>query len=798
MGFVCLLALSCNLPGYISERETATSTSTSAPQHTPTPTPTLTPTPLPTPIPAVRIEGADRALFIGDWETALREYQATIETNPDMSIQTAAILGIARTYILVRDYPSALNHLRFLLENYPDSPHLADAYFTIGRTYFELDRHQEAAQAFESYLALRPGLIDTYILEWVGDSYFAIGEYQQAIEAYQGAINAPHLSDELIIQAKIGQAYVVMGDVDTAIQIFTDVYQRTTNDYTKAEMGYRIGTAYLQSGRAEEGYAAYLDAVTNYPRSYFSYLGLVDLVGAGIPVNEFDRGLVDYFAAQYGVALAAFDRYMETMSPEHDGAIHYYRGHTLRRLGEYQAAIDEWDVLIDTHPNDAYWIDAWEDKAFTLWAYLDQYTNAAQTLLDFVAILPEHAMAPEFLFDAARIYERAGNLSEAASLWERIPQNYPNATNTFQAQFLGGITRYRLGDYAAAEASFRTALGIAQDTGQQAAAYLWIGKSQQRQGNTQGATASWQQAEDSDPTGYYSERASDLLLGREPFTPPPAYDLNYDAEMEKAEAESWMRMTFNISEEVDLSSLGELANDPRMIRGTELWHLGMYETARMEFENLRVAMQNDPINTFRLANFFAEIGLYRSTILAARHVLTLAGMDNTATMDAPVYFNRLRFGAYYWDLIIPIAQAYGFDPLFIFSITRQESFFEGFITSSAGARGLMQIIPSTGQGIADRAGWPPNYTAEDLYNPKINVTFGTDYLSAQENYFDGDLYAALAAYNGGPGNSAIWKELAPDDIDLFVEVIRFQETHRYIKVIAEVFAIYRRIYAVSP
>ena len=49
----------------------------------------------------------------------------------------------------------------------------------------------------------------------------------------------------------------------------------------------------------------------NYPRSYDSYLALVDLVEAGVPVDEQQRGLVDYYAGQYAVAIAAFDRYMQ-------------------------------------------------------------------------------------------------------------------------------------------------------------------------------------------------------------------------------------------------------------------------------------------------------------------------------------------------------------------------------------------------------------------------------------------------------------------------------------------------------
>ena len=62
----------------------------------------------------------------------------------------------------------------------------------------------------------------------------------------------------------------------------------------------------------------------------------------------------------------------------------------------------------------------------------------------------------------------------------------------------------------------------------------------------------------------------------------------------------------------------------------------------------------------------------------------------------------------------------------------------------------------------------------------------------------GDLYGALAAYNAGPGNAATWKDLVPPDPDLYLEVIRFNETRNYIRGIYEIFSIYKNIYDRTP
>jgi soluble lytic murein transglycosylase len=306
---------------------------------------------------------------------------------------------------------------------------------------------------------------------------------------------------------------------------------------------------------------------------------------------------------------------------------------------------------------------------------------------------------------------------------------------------------------------------------------------------------SWQQGFSIDPTEYYSVRSRDHLLGQAPFVSPTTTNLDPDLIQERKDAEAWVRITFELPPETDLTGPGGLAQDARFIRGTELWELGMYDEARVEFEDLREAISSNAAESFRLANHLLGIGLYRTGIFAARQVLTLAGQQSqAASLTAPPYFSHSRYGLYYHDLILTEAQKYGLDPLFLFSVVRQESLFEGFVRSTAGAHGLMQVIPDTGEQIARELGWPPAYDSEDLYRPIVSVTFGAYYLHKNIDMMDGNVYAGLAAYNAGPGNAVVWRELAGDDPDLLLEIIRFEETRNYIRLIYEIFNTYRTLY----
>ena len=208
--------------------------------------------------------------------------------------------------------------------------------------------------------------------------------------------------------------------------------------------------------------------------------------------------------------------------------------------------------------------------------------------------------------------------------------------------------------------------------------------------------------------------------------------------------------------------------------------------------------QSDLVETYRLMNYFYSIGLYRSAIYASRQVLTLAHLDDAATMTAPAYFNHIRYGAYYRSQILQSAQAENLDPFLLFSLIRLESMFEGFAVSGAGAQGLMQIMPATAQEVASNLGWPPGFTGTDVYRPVVSIRLGSHYLAQQVKAFSGNLYAALAAYNGGPLNASIWNGLAGNDPDLFLETVRIQETRSYIMYIYEIYSIYTQIYTHSP
>ncbi|MBG0785019.1 MAG: tetratricopeptide repeat protein [Anaerolineaceae bacterium] len=794
--FLLILTLTaCSQPGINQSPTPAGDITVLVPISTTTPAPTPTPTSTPVEL----TNDGHLALLAGDYEAALEIFQKALSSGSDPQVVAASNLGIGQAYYEQDNYGPALDHLR-LAASAEDPTIAGRAQYLLAQSFTSLERYDEALAAYDAYLQIRPGLLDSNIYTLKGDIYHLLGNYAQALANYQEAYRVDPAGGSESLAVEVAVAYENTSDQDTALAMYQNIYNTSDNGYTKAEMDLRIGRIYYAWEQWDQAYTYFQDAVNNYPAAYDAYTALVTLVNDGVPVDEFQRGVINYNVGNYALSVEAFDRFLATSPVENADAALYYKALATRAAGagngedQTDEAIALWWQLIDNYRSSAYFIDAWEDIEYTQWAYQGEYQQAAETALLFVTRHSDENEAPAFLFLAGRSYERAGMLAEASATWQRIPNEYPSAAETFQAIYFAGIVTVRLGDWAAAQPLFSRALVLTADPAEMAAAYLWIGKCQNALGDVSKAVDTWKQAQLADPFGYYSIRAEDLLIQQDPFTDPVSYDLNPDLTPYRQEAEIWLRETFGLAADTNLESPGLLASDPRFQRGMEYWSLGLYEAGKAEFEALREAFANDPAQTFRLIPTLVDIGLYRTALVATTNLLKSAGLEGALALSAPDFFSRIRFGAYYLDWLLPEAAAEGFSPLLLLSVIRQESAYEGFIGSGAGAIGLMQLIPVTGAERATLLNWPEGYSTADLYRPYVSIVFGTNYLSHWHTYFEGDLYATLAAYNGGPGNAIAWESLAPDDPDLLLESIRVQETRNYIRLITEIQYIYGWLY----
>lgn len=154
---------------------------------------------------------------------------------------------------------------------------------------------------------------------------------------------------------------------------------------------------------------------------------------------------------------------------------------------------------------------------------------------------------------------------------------------------------------------------------------------------------------------------------------------------------------------------------------------------------------------------------------------------------------RLLYPTPYKEAVFFYASQHGLDPFLVLALIRTESKFYPLAVSSTGAKGLMQLMPDTASWVAERLG--TEFEEERLFDPEYNIRLGTWYLAYILKEFDGNLVAALAAYNGGKQKVREWLVTgtwsgSTQDLDR----IPFLETRGFVRRVLRDYSIYYWLY----
>jgi len=163
---------------------------------------------------------------------------------------------------------------------------------------------------------------------------------------------------------------------------------------------------------------------------------------------------------------------------------------------------------------------------------------------------------------------------------------------------------------------------------------------------------------------------------------------------------------------------------------------------------------------------------------------------------APREFWRMAFPLPYRETLEMYSKEREIDPFLLAGLIRQESEFDAKVTSYAGARGLTQIMPSTGREIGQRLKEP--FTPAKLFQPDTSLKFGAYYLKLMTTQLNGDQAAALAAYNAGLTRARQWLKWADfHEPAEFIESIPIAQTRGYVQAVLRNAATYREVYGMD-
>ena len=219
--------------------------------------------------------------------------------------------------------------------------------------------------------------------------------------------------------------------------------------------------------------------------------------------------------------------------------------------------------------------------------------------------------------------------------------------------------------------------------------------------------------------------------------------------------------------------------------------LGLHEQARDELLFAQRTYGDTPLVGATLGWVYNRLGDYRRGIVAMRRAYPQYMSEEGRRLPADVL--KVIFPLDHWALINKYATARGLDPYFMAALINQESAFDARIRSSAGAIGLMQVMPSTGRLYARKLGLK-RYGTASLTRPETNIQIGMAYF-ADILQRSGDLPRALAGYNAGESRVARWNAERPGvEIEEYIDDIPFPETQSYVRRILGTAEDYRRLY----
>lgn len=267
-----------------------------------------------------------------------------------------------------------------------------------------------------------------------------------------------------------------------------------------------------------------------------------------------------------------------------------------------------------------------------------------------------------------------------------------------------------------------------------------------------------------------------------------------DAVTEDTESALIDRSKFDEVEELqeNLSS----SPDPRIVKRFEkarrLIDVGLYEWAKWELYEIEKKTRNKDYLRALMAEYEKIGQFHRSVQIAFNHFARArleGGIENQRALWEKAYPKAFQ------EYVDEFSGKFDVPQEMIWSIMRAESTFRRDAVSPVGAMGLMQVMPKTGQKIAELMG-ERKFDPKDLLEPPTAIKMGTRYLQRLWRKFNGNRALVAGGYNAGPHRILMWlSRFGTLDLDEFIEHIPFLETRNYIKKVVSNYQIYSMVYA---
>jgi soluble lytic murein transglycosylase len=734
----------------------------------------------------------------------LANLRAVFTTLPLMLALVLAITPLTVSCQRTSDPQGGIQELRAMIENANGKPAASELAKLESR--FAKTRTASLARFLRGYLA------------------YAAQDYSVAIDAFDAKIIGANTALGDYATFYRAESEAAMGSKKEALRDYTTVYSRFADSLKARDARLRAAEMMLGLNDANGAIKALASMVESKDAD-----ALLITAQAFEALGQNDKAITFYRKVYYETpATAASPKAEERLialgaSPKDNPASfdeERARADRLFEAQQYWAASQAFDNLVKLFP-DAERVD---EINFRRGVSLVNAKQPAQAVLPLAKVGSRNAdLQAEALFYQAQALRSSNRASESFVIVDRLVSQFPKSRRTVEAlhdlsNYLDKASRqaeaaarkrqmialspksefaaeasYELGAYAYQQKNYADAARLLE---QHLAAYRYpeskflgeagflAAKSEEKLGNRARALALYEAVVERYTYGYHgimSGRRSAALRnadrGLQPEPARPGSDLE--------------RMRRNLTYVEGVKETSADTDAARLAKADELTLLFIDELAIKELNQALAEAPSSPRLNLRLAQVYAQKGdNFQATLILRRGYPDIYSYKDA---DVPREAWEIFFPLFHWDTIKQEAKRYGVDPYFAAALIRQESVFNPTAVSRVGARGLMQVMPTTGQLIYRQQGGG-NITANDLFNPQLNIKLGMSYLAQMIGQLGRPEYAA-AGYNAGPGRAKAWVAARGGlDMEDWIESIPFSETRGYVQAILRYAANYRRFY----
>lgn len=489
-------------------------------QTQPTPTATDEPGIVAPTIPANASDAYTQAMTLrrnGDYVRAATSFRAALQENPEPALARQLQFRLGEALYLAADFTNAVPALEAVTQENDSDDLAARSHYFLGDIFVQQQKYPEALEQLQTYRKRTHGLAGVIDRE-IGDTLLASGDSAAALQQYQVAFTDPTLNNaqRVGILEKIADVYTARSEPANASTRLGEAFKLAPDDATRANVEFLWGQALYDSDQKDAAIAKWKHALATYTTQAGAHEAVAKLVDLGVTdINDLQRGIANYSAGNYDLAIQAFRRYLA--ATETPGAeVLYYAGMAYQKKGDQAGAIRNFDALAQSYPHDVRFADALYGKAVSQTRSGDT-GSALATLRGLLKQFPNDTRADDGFWNVALMLEGAGSHTQAAAVYTELANVFPASSYAPMALFNAGVNAFLAQDYTQAKASWNAAIKkYPTSTNADSAAY-WLGKLARLQGDEKSALQFFQQAAQP-PRSYYSWRALDAL--NQPAPPP--------------------------------------------------------------------------------------------------------------------------------------------------------------------------------------------------------------------------------------------------------------------------------------